>query len=107
MSNGQTIHWAGKSGTDYVYTIYVIGTSFRKIPGNYIFAKQDASGWWAVYVGETGDLSERFDNHHKANCINRNGATHIHVHESSSDDKVRRAEEDDVLRRWGPTACND
>ena len=100
------INWTGKSGLTYKYGIYRIGTTFTAKPGNYVFAKEtEPNRWSPIYVGETGDLSERFDNHHKMACIKLNGATHIHVHTSSSDVKVRRAEETDLINKWNPK-CN-
>ena len=101
----QTVTWPGQSGKQYTYEVYRIGTNFNKVPGNYIFAKQTVTGWIPIYIGETSDLSQRFDNHHAMPCIKRNGATHIHAHKSSSDANVRRAEESDLIKRWKPS-CN-
>lgn len=97
--------WSGKSGTRYLFWIYPIGTSFDTEPGNYIFAKKDAAGnWVAVYLGETSDLSERFDHHHRKDCIKRNGATHIHAHLNlSKSDRI--AEETDLRHSYDPP-CN-
>ena len=102
----KTIKWTGKTGQTYLYYIFPIGHTLKQVPGNYIFAKETQSGpWTSIYAGETGDLSERFDNHHKMSCIKRNGATHIHAHESSSDASKRRVEEKDITDRWDPP-CN-
>ena len=58
MSNAPTIKWNGKSGTQYEYYIYPIGTSFKEIPGNYIFAKKNNSGYWSpCYIGQTENLN--------------------------------------------------
>jgi predicted GIY-YIG superfamily endonuclease len=101
------IDWDGKSGREYRYWIYEIGTTFSKNPGNYIFAKEvKPLEWSPVYIGQTGDLSERLDNHHKMPCIKRRGATHIHIHTGSQDEDTRLAEEKDLALRWHP-ACND
>ena len=103
----QTISWPGQSGKEYEYYIYRIGTNFKEAPGNYIFAKETTPNRYApIYIGETCDLSTRFDNHHKMPCINRNGATHIHVHLSNANADVRRMEEDDLIKKWSPP-CND
>ena len=103
----QTIQWPGQSGSEYKYWIYPIGTGFKEVPGNYIFAKETRPNTWTpIYIGETGDLSERFDNHHKMPCIKRQGATHIHVHTSSANAAVRRTEETDLIIKWDPP-CND
>jgi predicted GIY-YIG superfamily endonuclease len=101
-----TCVWHGQSGTKYTYYVYTIGTKFTEVPGNYIFCKKNSAGLWvAIYVGETGDLSQRFDGHHANACIVRNGATHIHVHKSSTDRQTRLTEETDLRERYEPT-CN-
>jgi hypothetical protein len=101
-----TIVWDGVSGREYTYSIYRIGTQFKAVPGNYIFARETSPRVFApIYVGETSDLSERFDNHHKMPCIYRNGATHIHVHTSYGGAEARRAEEQDIRWKWNPP-CN-
>lgn len=102
----QTIKWTGKSDRTYLHYVYPIGYTFKQVPGNYIFAKETQPGRWTpIYAGETGDLSERFDNHHKMPCIRSQGPTHIHVHESSTNAIARRAEERDIIDRWNPP-CN-
>lgn len=106
MPKPDTINWPGQSGRWFEYEIFPISTKFKAVPGNYIYARETSPGQWTpVYIGETSDLSERFDHHHKTGCIQRNGATHIHVHASSTDARVRRAEEADLIGKWGPP-CN-
>ena len=100
-----TILWQGKSGTKYKYWIYPIGHSLKAEAGNYIFTKETQPGSWRpIYIGQTENLDERFDDHHKAGCIRSNGATHIHVHLNSSK-PARLAEERDLILRWNPV-CN-
>ena len=107
MPNTRVINWTGKTGRKYKYWIYKIGHGFVRQPGNYIFAKEtEPSKWKPIYIGETKDLSTRFDDHHKADCIKREGATAIHVHKGSSTADHRRAEERDLVARWNPP-CND
>lgn len=101
-----TINWIGASGKSYVYGIYSMNTTFKAEPGNYCVAKETEPGRFRpLYFGETADLSERFDNHHKMPCFTRNGATHIHAHTNSSGQNARLAEEADLIQRWNPT-CN-
>ncbi|HXX73525.1 MAG TPA: hypothetical protein VEI50_00170 [Nitrospiraceae bacterium] len=100
-----TINWQGASGKTYTYWIYPISVSFNATPGSYCVAKEVEPGRFRpLYFGETADLSERFDNHHKWSCFTRNGATHIHAH-TNSDQKVRLEEESDLIKKWNPT-CN-
>lgn len=86
----------GASGAAYAYEVHSFGTGFRAVPGSRIFAKRDHSGRrGATYVGETSDLSERFDAHHKMPCI----------HAASSDGAARRREESDLIALLRP-GCN-
>lgn len=102
-----TIDWDGQSGKTYRYWAYKLGSTFGKSPGNYVFAEETKSGGLVpIYIGQTDDLSERFDNHHKMPCIRQNGATHICAHKSSAKEAQRRAEEADLISRWKPV-CND
>ena len=105
MANPE-VYWTGKSGTKYGYWILDLNASFKSEPGNYIFAKKEASGnWAAVYIGETDDFKKRMSNHEKRPCAIRNGATHNHAHTSSAGEKVRRAEEKDLIDNYDPP-CN-
>ena len=106
MADVPTVDWHGKSGTAYRYWVYPVGHEFGEQPGNYIFAKEEGGQWISIYIGETGDLSDRFDNHHKMPCILENGATHIHAHKSNADENVRKAEEADLIANY-PKVCND
>ena len=99
------INWPGKSGRIYTYYIYPIGSSFRATGGNYIFAKETSPSHWSpVYVGQTVNLGERFDEHHKMFCIRQQGGTHIHVHLNDIE-SVRLGEESDLIEKWNPP-CN-
>ena len=108
------VRWIGESGQPYDFELHPIGQEFAEIPAVYVFAKSIKSSkrpgeyvWGAIYFGETGDLSDRFDSHHKMPCIRRNGATHIGIYTVSvySEDE-RRAIEGDILTA-NPTPCND
>jgi hypothetical protein len=107
MADELTILWDGKSGKEYKYWIYEIGHPMKAVPGNYCFAKEtNPNTWTPIYFGETEDLSERFDHHHKIDCLRRNGSTHIHTHTSSAGKEVRCEEETDLINRWTPP-CNN
>jgi hypothetical protein len=101
------ILWQGKSGREYEYGTYPIGTSFKQVRGNYIFSKKTSSGYWVpLYIGQTKNLDQRLENHEKEACAESNGATHIHVHINTEDEKARLDEEQDLILRWQPP-CND
>lgn len=69
------INAQGISGARYQFELYQIGTEFNPLPAVYVFL----NGNTPVYVGETSDLSERFDRHHKAGEIQLHGANRIGV----------------------------
>jgi hypothetical protein len=107
MAEAPTIMWRGLSGKEYKYWIYPIGTSFKKEPGNYIFAKETRSGYWLpCYIGQTENLDERLGDHEKEACAKRNGATHIQTHLASGGEVVRKAEEKDLIQKRKPP-CNE
>ena len=104
--NTPTTEWIGQSGRSYTYWVHPIGTELKNSPGNYVYAKTGfLGGWQPIYIGQTEDLSERFDHHHMAVCIQREGATHIHAHVNDSGQEVRLTEETDLIAHHGPP-CN-
>ena len=106
MVTERTLDWPGQSGKKYRYSIYRIGTKFESSPGNYVFAcEAKPKGFKPIYIGQTSDISERFDNHHKMLCILQHKATHICVHTSSKRESTRRKEETDLINQWNPI-CN-
>ncbi len=99
--------WPGQSGTEYTDHILPRGSTFDTgQPGNYIHAKETTPNHFKpVYIGQTGDLNSRLANHEQQECVDGNGATHLHVHLNSAGEKARRAEEEDLILRWQPV-CN-
>jgi hypothetical protein len=101
-----TIDWTGQSGAAYRYHVYPTGTQFSAKPGNYCFAKEVSPGRYVpLYFGQTGNLSERFDSHHKMPCARAHGVTHIMAHLNESGEAARLREESDLVAKWKP-ACN-
>ncbi len=111
MAEHPTCKWIGGSGTPYKFYIWELPATFNENQnGNYIYSKQNSEGKWVpVYIGQ-GDLKNRSENHHKANCIRLKGATHIHVHLNSGE-ADRILEERDLLVRYtnayAPSGCNE
>ncbi|MFC1962042.1 GIY-YIG nuclease family protein [Chloroflexota bacterium] len=102
----QKINWSGISGKTYQYWIHELGTIFKEVAGNYIFARETEPGRFKpIYIGQTANLGERFENHHKMPCIRQNLATYICTHISSDDEAIRCAKERDLIQKWSPT-CN-
>ena len=104
MADGITLQ--GRSGATYEFQVYPWGTDFKPLGAVYAVLKLRTDRRYdVIYIGETGDLSERFDSHHKAWCFDRNGKTHIGVHLESSQSR-RRVIEQDLIANYTPP-CND
>ena len=98
--------WTGQSGQKYRYTVYMYGTAFGPGPANFIFARETRPGQYqALYIGQTQDLSEPFDDPVAVACLKQNRVTHIHVRHSDSREEVRRAERSDLISAGNPP-CN-
>ena len=96
----------GASGTSFKFEVYRWETEFRKVGAVYLVLRNGKPGPYGIlYVGQTGDLSERFDNHHKRSCFDRNGKTHIGVLVESAE-KNRLNIESDLIRKHR-TTCNN
>jgi len=109
MAKLGTLPLTGGSGDSYDFEIYPWGTGFNAVAGVYAITKRapaaDGNFTHAVlYVGETGDLSTRFDTHHKAVCFERRGANCIGVHRETSEDTRLRIEASLIARQEPP--CN-
>lgn len=107
----QTCNWIGANGTSYKYHIHELPITFtKKQDGNYIYTKLVSGKWSPIYIGE-GDLRDRVSpNHHKAKCIKKKGATHVHAHLNTLEEN-RKAEESDLLanysQTYAPIGCNE
>ena len=110
MAKLGTISWDGASGTEYDFNVYLWGTSFDAIGAVYVVTKRtlksDGEGTHTeIYIGETGDLSTRFDTHHKQACFDTHDVNAICIH-SEETGRRRLDIEDDLLRNYSPP-CND
>lgn len=99
----------GKSGQTYEFECWPMDQSFNAVGAVYAVTRryQDDNGNWkhkVLYVGETGDLSTRFDDHHKADCFANNKANRICTHLEDDEDS-RLAIEDDLIKQYDPP-CN-
>ena len=105
-----TMNVVGKSGTEYAFGLYPSRTGFKALGAVYIITERTAKSGGGgshkyLYVGETGDLSTRFDDHHKQGCFDRNGANCIGVHLDDSEDSRLTKESD--LHDAHDWPCND
>ncbi|MEW8508333.1 MAG: hypothetical protein AB2598_16685 [Candidatus Thiodiazotropha sp.] len=105
MPKETTVTLKGVSGRSYDFDVYPWGTSFKAVGAVYTVLKKHGTNFSILYIGQTGDLSERFDNHHKRPCFDRNGKTHIGIHLESAESR-RFDIETDLVRNYSPV-CND
>ena len=99
----------GKSGSSYEFSVYAIDTNFRAVGAVYYISKRTSKpegggSHTALYVGQTEDLSERFNNHHKMDCCKKKGANCISVH-LDGNEKSRLKKESDLVDAINPP-CN-
>jgi hypothetical protein len=101
--------FTGRSKKNYDFAVYAWGTEFKALGAVYVITQRtvtDNKGIHKViYFGQTGDLSERFDNHHKASCFKKNGVNCICIL-LESNEKTRLAIESDLID-GNDTLCND
>ena len=105
MTKETTVTLKGASGRSYDFDVFPWGTSFNAVGAVYTVLKRNTSNFTILYIGQTGDLSDRFDNHHKQSCFDRNGKTHIGIHLESSESR-RFDIETDLVRNYS-LVCND
>jgi hypothetical protein len=102
-----TYNWSGQSGKEYPFTIYPLDTTFRPLPGVYIYAKALSDGDWSpIYIAQTRDLHQRLEGHVTLHDAIEHGATHLHAHYCNAGQSARCTEEQDLIHRWQPE-CND
>lgn len=111
MADHQTCNWTGASGKNYIFYVWPRHPDIKSGQmGNYIYTKLNSEGRWVpIYVGQ-GDLSVRStSDHHRIECIDKKGATHVHMHTNTREED-RLAEERDLLARYtnayAPNGCN-
>lgn len=102
--------FTGQSGAKYRFNVYPIGQAFKAVGAVYAVTRRykNSKGGYShefIYVGETGDLSTRFDDHHKADCFTRHKANSICTH-TDDDEDSRLSKEDDLIKKHNPP-CND
>ena len=68
------VTFAGASGKQYEFRVYVWGTKFKALPGVYLVASRtiepgESPRYEAVFVGAATDLSKTFKSHPRAECF--------------------------------------
>ncbi|MHB8764583.1 MAG: GIY-YIG nuclease family protein [Deferrisomatales bacterium] len=107
MAKEDTVTATGACGRTYEFDVFPWGQAFNPVGGVYVVLKRRPGGrstYDILYVGQTSDLSQRSDDHHKQWCFDRNAKTHIGVRVVSTEQE-RLAIERDLLGNY-QTACN-
>ena len=104
---GKTITFKGKQN-NYECNIYTLDTNFKAVSAIYVFTNRHKNGdgisHTRIYVGKTKDLSQRFDDHHKANCFEKHNANCICIY------KCKESELDFIekdIMSVNTTKCNE
>lgn len=101
--------YTGASGTKYSFGAYTLDTIFNNVGAVYIFSNRTVTGNKGIheflYIGQTGELADRLNNHKKWSCVQRNGVNCICVL-TEDKESVRLDIETDLIRN-NATPCND
>jgi excinuclease UvrABC nuclease subunit len=102
-----TIMASGASGSKYRFYLYPWDANLNALGGVYMVLRKTIQNGnhTVLYIGQTSDLSERFDNHHKKSCFDRNRKSHIAAMLEPSEAKRLRIE-GDLIGNYSPT-CNN
>ncbi|HEX9580802.1 MAG TPA: GIY-YIG nuclease family protein [Gemmatimonadales bacterium] len=99
-----TVTLQGRSGAKYQFEAFDWGTEFKPRGAVYAVLRLDPDEYAVLYIGQTGDLSERFDDHHKAGCFASHRKTHIGIHLKAVE-RERLVIEQDLIAFYYPP-CN-
>lgn len=111
MGKLSTVIFKGKSGKDYKFIVYSWDTNFKENYGGVYFITKrykNSSGNYSherIYVGQSEDLSSRFDNHHKQKCFEDHDANCKCVYGEQNED-TRLEIESDLIENYS-LPCND
>jgi hypothetical protein len=110
MAKLGSVTFTGASGSKYEFNSYEFGANFKENYGAVYFITkrhQNNNGGYSherIYVGQTEDLSTRFDGHHKQDCFDQNDANCICIHGEQSEN-TRLDIEQDLIDNYNPP-CN-
>ena len=113
---GKRLTLDGISGKQYLFDLFSfddfseLKDAFQSRPAIYVFTRRRLveNGYThdLVYLGETKDLSTRFEYHHKEQCISAHHANCIGIHGTSIDENERKSVEKDILSTYD-FPCNE
>lgn len=100
----------GASGTTYTFNVYPYDTEFKDLAAVYYISNRieenDGKGSHSpIYIGQTEDLSTRFDGHHDEECFEEYGANCKNILPEANEEK-RKEIEADLISSLNPP-CNN
>ena len=108
MAKPGVLTLTGASNMKYKFSVYSFGATFEAVGGVYHISKrtlkQDSGSHAKIYIGQTADLSTRFDSHHKQSCFDQRNANCVSVH-LDDNEASRLSKEEDLIRGLRPP-CN-
>lgn len=106
-----TVTLTGKTGQKYQFDVYSVDTTWKdNVECVYYISRRykNNEGGFShddIYIGETDDLKDRINNHHKRDCFRREKYNAISIHlENHEHDRLNI--ESDLLGAKNPP-CND
>ncbi len=114
---GRTTTLKGQSGKEYVFSLYLfdsfedLKSAWENFPALYLFTQRYSSNGAYyhnyIYLGETGDLSTRFDSHHKEQCIIKHQSNCIGIYKNVPQDETKRKEVEKDILMANDFPCNE
>lgn len=110
MAVQSSVTFEGVTGENYEFHVYYIGQRFDARAAVYFIVNRmtDPAGrvnYHRIFVGETGDISQKLDEHPKIDCFKSEGANRICVL-YEDDEALRKRTVENLKERYFPV-CND
>ncbi len=100
----------GASRTKYDFSVYPDGESVPVGAGIYYVSartQKEGGGYFHrhIYIGESENVAERFNGHHKEDCFTQHKANCVSIH-PDDDNLSRLKKESDLIAAYDPP-CNE
>jgi hypothetical protein len=105
------VAFAGASGSQYEFRVYVWDTKFKSLPGVYVVASRTVEPganprYESVFVGAAADLSKAFKSHPRSECFQMYYANVIGVLKEA-DPSAREKISADLIKSLSPPCNSD
>jgi hypothetical protein len=94
----------GDSGDEYVFEVNALDADLDAVGAVYAITRMEGDEHVVLYIGHTGNLSDRFTGHHKSECFDDNEVDCLCLHRDGNK-RSRLRKETDLMIRYRPT-CN-